>query len=512
MNKKSLVWRDPEEGDQSRPSDAPAKARRPDIDELSSTEIVPEPRKTTRVSRPAAAEPTRPAAEPTRSAAAPRRDAERPAERAAETRSAPPPRSTPPEGPPRPARRPYDEDRGPAPRYSDAGPPPRRYADGPGGPPPPRRYEDPQRPPYRGDRPYDRGPQQREPYDSRTGPPRPAPGPGRYNDRQGPPPQGYDRGQRDNYGYRGGDDRYGRPDVRPGYRPAEGPPAGPRPGQRPPDTHAGPPRPRYPERAPAGRGPARPPMGRPAPGPRAPVKGTFNREAGRDKMHQEAADFAKSFNIPEAVAFQIVRGDFTLKEWLDKHSEAERKREERNKVLAVKKQQRGRDEGMGQQYFLKQKKNGTSMRFEMYEGQSADGKIISILPYHFWLEFSNAASETEREKIEKLRCLFCYKHENGRDVVAARTVDEAVVELKIPPVREKEGRYEVPLDVVQKAADDGATVRVTLNDGSVFQGTVDWHSNYFIKLKVAANASVVVFNHAIHDLALPVSGGRRAAR
>jgi sRNA-binding regulator protein Hfq len=89
--------------------------------------------------------------------------------------------------------------------------------------------------------------------------------------------------------------------------------------------------------------------------------------------------------------------------------------------------------------------------------------------------------------------------------------DSAVAELKLGPVREKESRFEMPMVDLQKAADAGMTVRATLNDGTVLEGTIDWHSLYFIKLKVANNASVVIFNHAVHNLQVLKPPGRVAA-
>lgn len=218
------------------------------------------------------------------------------------------------------------------------------------------------------------------------------------------------------------------------------------------------------------------------------------------KLHHEASEFARNFNIPEAVAFQIVRGDFTLKDWMDKHAEADRKRKERDKILAVKKQQRARDEGMAQQYFLKQKRNETRVIFRMYGGEKIEGPVRSILPYHFWIDVQGSEDEPKREKIEKLNILFCYKRENEKDVLAGLGEDSAVRALNLQPVREKESRYEVPLSLVQKAAQDGNPLRVVLNDGTLVEGTIDWHSSYFIKIKLRPGASLVVFNHAIHDV------------
>lgn len=230
-----------------------------------------------------------------------------------------------------------------------------------------------------------------------------------------------------------------------------------------------------------------------------------------DKLHQEAAEFAQNFNIPEAVAFQIVRGDFTLKDWMEKHAEAERKRKEREKVLVVKKQQRARDEGMAQQYFLKQKRNETVVIFHMYDRKEIKGPIRSILPYHFWVDVISGDPQGQREKIEKLNVLMCYKQENDVEVRAGLRDDEAVAALQIQPVRDRENRYEVPQPLVLKAAQEGLPLRAVLNDGTVAEGTIDWHSAYFIKMKLSTGASVVVFNHAVHrlDIAEVHSGASR---
>lgn len=218
-------------------------------------------------------------------------------------------------------------------------------------------------------------------------------------------------------------------------------------------------------------------------------------------MHLEAAEFARNVSIPEAVAFQIVRGDFTLKEWMEKHAEAERKRKERDKVLAVKKVQRSRDEGMAQQYFLKQKRNQTVLVFRMHGHTEILGTVRSILPYHFWLDVQKPdRDEPAREKIEKLLILMCYKVDNTGDVNRGLKQDSAIAEQQLVPVREKDGRYVIPQGVVQKAAQDGSLLRVLLYDGTIVEGTLDWHSTYYLKLKLRTGASVVVFNHGIRSL------------
>jgi hypothetical protein len=259
-----------------------------------------------------------------------------------------------------------------------------------------------------------------------------------------------------------------------------------------------------------GRGPGGPPRGPggPRPAPRAPQAAAGGKV---DKLHLDAAEFARNFSIPEAVAFQIVRGDFTLKEWMEKHAEAERKRKERDKVQAVKKQQRARDEGMAQQYFLKQKRNETPLLLRMHGGTEIEGPIRSILPYHFWIDVAvPEGGEPKREKIEKLNVVMCYKKENAAEVVAGLAKDETVAALDIQPVREKESRYEVPLAVVQKAAQDNLPLRAILNEGTVVEGTIDWYSSYFIKVKLSTGASVVVFNHGVHKLDIAeVHAGRK---
>lgn len=246
---------------------------------------------------------------------------------------------------------------------------------------------------------------------------------------------------------------------------------------------------------------------RPAPKPAAPPPGKM------DKLHLEAADFAQNFSIPEAVAYQIVRGDFTLKEWMEKHAEALRKRKERDKVMAVKKQQRSRDEGMAQQYFLKQKRNETPHVFRMHGDEEVVGVVRSILPYHLWLDVETAdAPEPKREKLEKLSMLYCFKAENTPEVRKGLKRNDVLAEQKLQPVREKDGRYVIPLGIVQRAAQEGRVLRILLSDGTIVEGTIDWHSVYFMKIKLRSGASVVVFNHGIQNLEIASSEPSAASR
>ena len=281
-----------------------------------------------------------------------------------------------------------------------------------------------------------------------------------------------------------------RRDRGPAPRPpgASRPSSGPGPSRGP--QHAGPPlsgrpRPAGPGPGPGGRYPSRPPQKRNL-GPR---------EAQREKLRLQAVEFSKQYQIPEDVAFQIVRGDFTFKEWMERHEVALQKREKRQAYEQVRKQIRARDEGLARQFFLKQKKNAVPMVFICYGGVRLDGVITGILPYYFYLGEGKA-----QQKHEKLSMLYCYKKEHENEVRASLERDTEVAAQALVAQRDKSARPPIPENELKSSIDEKKEVRFTLHDGSVFAGTIDWYSKYNVKVRLSEKASVVLFTHAVYEL------------
>jgi sRNA-binding regulator protein Hfq len=260
------------------------------------------------------------------------------------------------------------------------------------------------------------------------------------------------------------------------------------------------------------RSPSRPQPQAPSKASRRPAQSAPPRlrpDNPNESLHKQAQSFALQLQIPEAIAFQIVRGDFTLKQWLDKHAQAEVKRQERDKLDAVKRQRRSREEGMAQQYFLKQKKKGIPLGFALADHTYLEGLIVSILPYHFWIEWLDHQRQPQRTKLEKLQVLYCYKVENRDDLPELLRVNEPVRQQQRTPSRDRKERYTPSARLLDLAVNSDRVLRVSLIDGTTFAGTVDWYSSHFVKLKLADQVSVVVFNHALEGLTNDTPPGTR---
>lgn len=221
---------------------------------------------------------------------------------------------------------------------------------------------------------------------------------------------------------------------------------------------------------------------------------TTMREAQREKLRQQARDFARQYGIPEDVAYQIVRGDFTFKDWMERHQAALVKREKRQAYEMERKQERAHNEGMARQYFLKQKKNAEPMVFVRNDGSHLEGPVTGILPYYFYV-----GQGREQQQYEKLTMLYCYKKEHEADIqpLLGRR-DPAVAALHLEPARDRSVRYQVPEDELRAACEAHRRVTFTMADGLMVSGTIDWFSKYNVKLRVQQDASIILFTHALH--------------
>jgi sRNA-binding regulator protein Hfq len=211
-------------------------------------------------------------------------------------------------------------------------------------------------------------------------------------------------------------------------------------------------------------------------------------------LRQQAREFSRQYQIPEDVAFQIVRGDFTFKDWMERHQVAMEKRDKRQVIEHERKVLRARNEGMARQYFLKQKKNKEPMVFVRADGTELEGPVTGILPYHFYV-----GDGPEQQQYEKLSMLYCYKKEHEdelKTVLAPR--DPAVHQMGLEPSRDRTVRYQVPEAELKACTDGKRKVVFVMQNGQTLSGTVDWYSKFNVKLRLAQDASVVLFTHAVH--------------
>ena len=106
------------------------------------------------------------------------------------------------------------------------------------------------------------------------------------------------------------------------------------------------------------------------------------------------------------------------------------------------------------------------------------------------------SNDISRHTIKKLNIKFIYELDVQKLINEAKKVDQQVQDEKIEPIKEIKERYKVPENFLIA----GNNIKVTINEGEVFEGKIEWASKYEIKLKLLTCASVVLFKHAINKL------------
>lgn len=148
----------------------------------------------------------------------------------------------------------------------------------------------------------------------------------------------------------------------------------------------------------------------------------------------------------------------------------------------------------GDLYILKQINLETSMFFALYNSVQLPAIVLEMTLTGFTLN-----SNGQERVFAKADVKYCYKDIDAVKVQASVDIDEAVKARCLQPVPAGEKGYVLDAERVRNARKNGDVIEVTLREGEIFRGTIDWVSPYEIKLILENGAKVVVFQHALYD-------------
>ena len=156
----------------------------------------------------------------------------------------------------------------------------------------------------------------------------------------------------------------------------------------------------------------------------------------------------------------------------------------------------------GDLYIKKQIRLKTPMFFGLYNHQLLDVTIKDLKKYEFILTVDD-----EDKEYPKTDAKYCYKGEDAGKVQPLLRYNEEVKAQKLTPIIPRKKRYSINTAEVRNARKDHYPIEVTVREGEVFHGSVDWVSPYEIKMILENGSKVVVFRHAICDFkAFPPEG------
>lgn len=148
----------------------------------------------------------------------------------------------------------------------------------------------------------------------------------------------------------------------------------------------------------------------------------------------------------------------------------------------------------GDLYIQKQIRLQTPMFFGLYNHGLLPATITEFTKYDFVLQ-----GEGERQELAKTEVKYCYKAEDSTDIQSIIRYNEEIKAQDLSPIIQRKKRYSINTRAIIQARRARHTIEVTMLEGEVFCGLVDWVSRYEIKMILENESKIVLFRHAICD-------------
>ena len=148
----------------------------------------------------------------------------------------------------------------------------------------------------------------------------------------------------------------------------------------------------------------------------------------------------------------------------------------------------------GDLYIQKQIRLQTPMFFGLYNHVLLPGTVAEFTKYDFVLQ-----GEAERQEMPKTDVKYCYKAEDAIDIQSIIRYNEEIKAQNFKPIIQRKKRYSINTQAIVQARRARHTIEVTMLEGEVFRGLVDWVGRYEIKIILENESKIVVFRHAICD-------------
>ncbi len=157
----------------------------------------------------------------------------------------------------------------------------------------------------------------------------------------------------------------------------------------------------------------------------------------------------------------------------------------------------------GDLYIQKQIRFQTPMFFGLYNHTLLPATVTGFTKYDFVLQ-----GEAESQELPKTDVKYCYKAEDAAGIQSIVHYNEEIKAQALKPIIQRQKRYSINMQAIVQARRARHTIEVTMLEGEVFRGIVDWVSQYEIKMILENESKIVVFQHAICDFKVFPSEGQ----
>ena len=161
------------------------------------------------------------------------------------------------------------------------------------------------------------------------------------------------------------------------------------------------------------------------------------------------------------------------------------------------KEQTSKQLSFGDLYILKQINFETPMFFALYDDVQLPATVLEMTLSRLTLN-----SNGKEQHVPKVDVKYCYKDVDAERLQAAIDIDEEVKAQQLTQLTSDAQPCEIDTEAVQDARRNKSSIQVTLREGEIFRGIIDWVSSYEIKLILENGAKVVIFRHAVYTLSL----------
>ena len=148
----------------------------------------------------------------------------------------------------------------------------------------------------------------------------------------------------------------------------------------------------------------------------------------------------------------------------------------------------------GNLYLQKQIEFQTDMVFGLYDHQYVSATIRGSNKHGFILRIDNENLEFAKKSVK-----FCYKAHDSDKLRALLRYNETIRGAKLGPVESPEEEFQIDTPQLVAARKNRDPIEITMREGEVFLGCVDWESPNEIKLVLQNGSKVVLFRSAIQD-------------
>ena len=157
----------------------------------------------------------------------------------------------------------------------------------------------------------------------------------------------------------------------------------------------------------------------------------------------------------------------------------------------------------GDLYIQKQIRLQTPMFFGLYDHTLLPATVTGLTKYDFVLQVAlnpdPIGGKTERQELPKTDVKYCYKTEDAANIKSIFRYNEKIKAQDLKPIIQRKKRYSINTRAIIQARRAQHTIEVTMLEGEIFRGLVDWVSKYEIKMILENESKIVVFRHAICD-------------